>query len=284
MADRALRSIINDRTSGAGEIERRIHVFLMSALRIYRNRGTGELVDAIAQIRRRFNAMANIVKILDMVSDSVGKKDFDSIRENLASYRKVIEENRQSTIDTAAAKICRYNAIFTLSYSTAINRAISGAGQLDWQGGVNVAESRPRNEGTMLASDLARMGIPSVLAIDANIPELVKASKAIFLGADAVTPTYFVNKTGSAIAMEYAAKYHKPIYVVADISKYISDKKYKFIPDENPTKEIISGKLKNLTVLNNYFEKIIPQGKTQYICGGEIINPADVKNLLKRRL
>jgi len=284
LADRVLKSIINDRTSGAGEIERRIHVFLMSALRIYRNKSTGELVDAIAQIRRRFNAMANIVKILDMVADSLSKKDFDSIRENLASYRKKIEENRQLTIDTAAAKISRYDSIFTLSYSTAINRAISGAREQDWQGRVNVTESRPRNEGTMLATDLAMMGIPAILAVDANIPELVKSSKAVFLGADAVTPAYFVNKLGSAIAMEYAAKYHKPIFVVADISKYISDKKYKFIPDENPAKEILAGRLKNLTVLNNYFEKITPQGKTLYICGEEIINPADVKNLLKRRL
>jgi len=279
-----LKSIINDRTSGAGEIERRIHVFLMSALRINRNKSTGELIDAIAQIRRRFNAMANIVKILDMVADSVGKKEFNSTRENLAAYRKKIEENRQLTIDTAAAKIRRYETIFTLSYSSAVNRAISGAREGDWQGKVNVAESRPGNEGTMLASDLARMGTPAILAIDANIPELVKTSKAVFLGADAITPTYFVNKIGSAIAMEYAAKYHKPTFVVADISKYISDKKYRFIPDENPAKEIIAGKLKNLTVLNNYFEKITPQGKTQYICGEEIINPADVKNLLKRRL
>jgi translation initiation factor 2B subunit (eIF-2B alpha/beta/delta family) len=271
LADRALKSIINDRTSGAGEIENRIYVYLMSALRIFRDKPIGEFREALAQIK----------KLLERVEKSTGKNDFESIRENLAVYKKNIEFNRQLTINTAAGKICRYDVIFTLSNSSAVSRSISGAKERGWEGKLNMVESRPRNEGTILASDLARAGIPVNISVDANIPILVKNSKAVFLGADAVTPTYFVNKTGSAIVLEFAAKYRKPVFVVADTGKIISDRIYKFIPDENPAKEIISGKSKNLTIKNNYFEKIIPHGKIQYIIGDEIIIPLEVKNLLK---
>jgi hypothetical protein len=99
LADRALKSIINDRISGAGEIENRIYVYLMSALRIYRDKSIGEFRDALAQIKQRFNSMANIVKLLERVEKSTGKNDFESIRENLAVYKKNIEFNRQLTIN-----------------------------------------------------------------------------------------------------------------------------------------------------------------------------------------
>jgi translation initiation factor 2B subunit (eIF-2B alpha/beta/delta family) len=283
LADRTLKSIINDRTSGAGEIESRIYVYLMSALRIYRDKSSGEFNEAITRIKQRFNSMANIVKLLEKVEKSAGKSDFESIRENLAAYKKNIEENRQLTVETAADRICRFDVIFTLSNSSVISRSISGAKALGWEGRVNLVESRPRNEGAILASDLTRMGIPVTMSVDANIPDLVKNSKAVFLGADAVTPTCIVNKTGSAIVLEFAAKYRKPVFVVADIGKIISDRIYKFNPDENPAKEIISSKSRNLTIQNNYFEKIIPHGRIQYIIGDEIINTPEVKNLLKHR-
>jgi translation initiation factor 2B subunit (eIF-2B alpha/beta/delta family) len=255
----------------------------MSALRIYRNKPAGEFREAITRIKKRFHSMANIIQILEMVEKSAGKKGFELIREELASYKITIEDNRQLTCETAAARMCRFETIFTLSNSSAINRSISRAKELGWNGTLNIPESRPRNEGAILATDLARAGISVKLGVDANIPELIKSSRAVFLGADAVTPSYFVNKIGSAIAMEFAAKYRKPVFVVADKGKFASDRIYKFVPDENPPGEIISGKSKKMTVINNYFEKIIPVGKTRYICGDDIIDPAEVKNLLKRR-
>lgn len=227
--------------------------------------------------------MANIVNLLDKVEKSIGKIDFESIREILALHKKVIEENRQNTVETAASRISRFDSIFTLSNSSLIGRSITEAKGRGWRGKVNIAESRPRNEGTMLAADLSRIGIPVTVGVDAIIPDLVRNSRSIFLGADAVTPACFVNKIGSVIALEFAAKYNRPVFVVADSGKIISDRIYKFIPDENPIREIISSKSRNLTVRNNYFEKIIPFGRIQYISGNKIINPSEVKNLLKRR-
>jgi len=127
LADRVLRSILNDRTSGAAEIESRIYVYLMSALRIHRDKPAGEFSEAITRIKKRFHSMANIIRILEMVEKSAGKKEFESISEELASYKIAIEDNRQLTTETAASRMCRFDTIFTLSNSSAISRSISRA-------------------------------------------------------------------------------------------------------------------------------------------------------------
>jgi translation initiation factor 2B subunit (eIF-2B alpha/beta/delta family) len=283
LPDKDLKSIIDDRTSGAAEIEDKIYIYLMGALRIYGDLSDKRIRKAITQIKKRFFSMANILNLLDRLEKSYGEKGLENARENLAYYKKAIENNRLLTIATAAKKIIKYDSVFTLSNSSIVYKAIFNAKEGGWKGKVNIAESRPLNEGAILASDLARKAIPVTLGVDANIPDMIKNSNAVFLGADAVTQTYFVNKIGSVIALEFGSKYRKPIFVLADRGKFISNKIYRFVPDNNPPNEIMSRKMRNIEILNNYFEKIAPCGNFRYICGDEIIIPADVKNLLKRR-
>lgn len=207
---------------------------------------------------------------------------FETIRENLALYRKDIELNRRLTVETAAGQIRRYKSIFTLSSSSMISASIFEAMERGWRGEVRIIESRPKKEGAAFASKLAENGLKSILAVDTLIPEFVEKSGAVFLGADAVTPGYFVNKTGSEIAIEYADKYKKPVFVVFDRSKLISAKIYGYIPDKNPEEEITARKSKNLEIINPYFEKIIPRGRFNYICGDSIIEATKIKKLLNQ--
>ena len=153
-----------------------------------------------------------------------------------------------------------------------------------WNGRVFLAESRPRNEGAILAGALAKAGLPVTLSVDTLIPELIERSKAVFLGADAVTPSYFVNKIGSRIAVEFADRLGKPVYVAGDRGKLISNKDYEFVPDSNPSLEIVRLQDKRLRVENRYFEKIIPSGRFNYICGSRLYKPAEIKNILKRKI
>ncbi|UCE66639.1 MAG: hypothetical protein JSU85_01080 [Candidatus Zixiibacteriota bacterium] len=280
--DKRLHSIIEDRTSGAAVIEGGILGLFEKIIRIHKKHSPRHLRRAIVKIKKRFSAMANIMNLVIFTEKILEKKDVEYLSEAIKGYKENIEHERGLTVTRAARKIKSYDLIFTLSGSSLILKAIIEAGNLGWRGGVKIAESRPKNEGTILASDLARLGIPVTLGVDANMPDLIKNSNAIFLGADAVTQTYFVNKTGSGIALEFGSKYSKPVFIIADRSKFISNRTYRFIPDSNPPNEIISRKTRNLEILNNYFEKIAPRKKFRYICGNEIINPDEVKNLLKR--
>lgn len=283
MADKILKSIINDRTSGAAEIESKVHVYLMNSLRNHRNKSIHEITDAISRIRKRFSSMANILNLLEKLERSLANIGFENARESLALYKKIIEHDRNLTIETAARQICRYKSIFTLSNSSIISRSIFGAIERGWHGEIRIAESRPKKEGTVLAMKCAKDGVKAILGVDTLIPEFVEKSGAVFLGADAVTPGFFVNKIGSEIAVEYADKFKKPVYVAFDRSKMISGIIYKYVPDKNPENEITSRKSGKLEILNPYFEKIIPRGRFNYICGDSIIDPAEIKKMLNRR-
>ncbi|UCC78343.1 MAG: hypothetical protein JSW64_08625 [Candidatus Zixiibacteriota bacterium] len=281
--DKKLNSIIENRTSGAAEIEIRIIRLFVEIINSGQRDSPRYLRKAINKIKKRFSAMANILNLADFTVKLLRKKDLEYLSESLNGYRRNIEHNRRQTIIRAAYKIKSYGSIFTLSGSSLIIKAILEGKNLGWRGEVRIVESRPKNEGVGLAKKTAGSGIRTVLGVDAAMPDMIKNSGAVFLGADAVTQTYFVNKIGSDIAVEYAAKFRKPVYVVADGSKFIPNNIYKFIPDNNPDSEIIPRRMKNLEIMNNYFEKVIPRGKVHFIRADRIISAGDIKNLLKRR-
>jgi len=282
LIDKKLNFIIDDRTSGASVIESHLYELFEQAIKFYQDRSRKYFTISIPRIKKRFSMMANILNLTAVVEKFTDKYDPETVLKLLIAYKDDIENNRKLTVASVATKICRYSSIFTLSNSSAVFRAILTAKGRGWNGEVRIAESRPKNEGVLLASKLAKAGIRTILGVDATVPDMVKNSGAIFLGADAVTQTYFVNKIGSDIAMEYGMKYRKPVFVGADRGKFISNRIYRFVPDDNPSNEITSRKMRNLAILNNYFEKITPRGKVRYICGDGIISASEVKNLLKR--
>ena len=228
--------------------------------------------------------MANIHALLNYVEYFSEYRDSNRAIKSLKDYRRQISEEREKTVLTAAGKIARCKLIFTLSNSGIIRKSILAASKTGWKGEVLIVESRPKKEGAILASILAKAGIPVTLAVDSVMPDLIFRSGAVFLGADAVTQTYFVNKIGSKIAVDYSYEYDKAVFIAVDKSKIISNREYHFSPDQNPTSEITSSRKKRLRVENSYFERISPLGRFNYICGDRLIPPSDVKNVLNRKI
>jgi translation initiation factor 2B subunit (eIF-2B alpha/beta/delta family) len=278
-----LKAILENRADGASSIADAIFDLFNSIIQNSGGRHIAQMKRAIRLIRGRFSQMANIVTLLNFAERSMVALVPDDLIIALTEFRRGIDENRKSTIVTTAAILSGYKMIFTISNSTIVRKAAISARKIGWNGAVKIIESRPGNEGTILAETLAKAGISTMLAVDTVLPELIKGSDAVFLGADAVTQTYFVNKIGSRMAIDYARRYDKPVFVAADIGKFISNRKYRFAPDDNPTTEITGSKRKRLEIVNSYFEKVKPAGRFQYICGRQLFSPAGVKNILKHQ-
>jgi len=240
------------------------------------------ILSSVESIRDRFPLMANIVSLAVFVSQNIKRSDSEKLAARISEYRKEIVLDRLETIKKASENILEFEAILTLSNSTSVREAILKAKASGWEGMVLLTESRPQNEGIVLAGELAKAGINVNLAVDACMPDLLDRSEAIFLGADCVTPTFFVNKVGTAIAVEFAKKARKPVYVVADKAKIISDRDFRFIPDDNPPAEIAKSKLPNFVIVNHYFERVKPSGDLRFISGRQAYSPGEVKNILKR--
>jgi translation initiation factor 2B subunit (eIF-2B alpha/beta/delta family) len=278
--EKRLRSIVGDRTSGAAEIEEK-------TLRLFEDiikgghKNSRNLRHAVKRIEKRFSSMANILNLTIAINRLFEYEEFGRISGSLEKYTQDIEQNRNKTVARAARRMKSYGSVFTLSGSSMVLRAVLKAGNLGWKGDIRLVESRPKNEGVEFAKTTAKAGFKTVLGVDVQMPDMIRDSGAVFLGADAVTEYYFINKIGSDIAVEYADKYGKTVCIVADRSKFITNKIYKFIPDQNPESEIISKKIKNLEIINNYFEKIIPRGKVHFISGDRVIPATEIKKTIE---
>lgn len=86
---------------------------------------------------------------------------------------------------------------------------------------VSCSESRPALEGRRFASRLAAAGVPVTLFSDAAIAHALAAADAVVLGADAVGPEWFINKTGSRMLAAAAVQQGVPVYLAATRDKFV---------------------------------------------------------------
>jgi translation initiation factor 2B subunit (eIF-2B alpha/beta/delta family) len=84
---------------------------------------------------------------------------------------------------------------------------------------VIVCESRPLNEGIVMAQRLAAAGVDVTLITDAQASVFIEESDLVLLGADAVTPAGVVNKVGSKLLALAAKAAGVPVVAVTDSLK-----------------------------------------------------------------
>ena len=84
------------------------------------------------------------------------------------------------------------------------------------------SEGRPALEGRRLASRLAASGTPVTCFSDAAIGHALASADAVLVGADAVAPEWFLNKSGTRMLAAAANQQGVPVYVVATRDKFVS--------------------------------------------------------------
>ena len=155
-------------------------------------------------------AMAPLVALVRDILDAVeGAADAagarDAARSAADAFRAGLETRAQVVAARAAAVLPSEGAILTLSSSSTVRGALlHGAGRRT--GRVVVLESRPMQEGHLLAAALGKAGIPVTVAVDAAVATLVPRCAMVLLGADSVGDLGVVNKVGSLAAAEAARR------------------------------------------------------------------------------
>jgi ribose 1,5-bisphosphate isomerase len=120
---------------------------------------------------------------------------------------------------------------------------------------VSCAEGHPGLEGRRMAERLAAEGIPVAHYADAALGQAVDGADAVIVGADAVSPDWFLNKSGTRMLAAAAAQQGVPVYVCATREKFVSRAigARIGIRDESPS-EIWPAPPARITVRNRYFE------------------------------
>lgn len=120
---------------------------------------------------------------------------------------------------------------------------------------VSCSESRPALEGRRLAERLAAGGVPVTCFSDAAIAHALAAADAVVVGADAIGPEWFLNKTGTRMLAAAAAQQGVPVYVAATREKFVSHAVgTRLAIREGAPAEIWAAPPRGIDVRNPYFE------------------------------
>jgi ribose 1,5-bisphosphate isomerase len=122
---------------------------------------------------------------------------------------------------------------------------------------VSCAEARPRLEGRAMAIRLADGGVSIELHTDAGISRAVPGADALIVGADAIGPSSFINKVGTAALCALAGSTGVPVYVLAGREKILDASEFNSLSlKEADAAEVWAGTHPGVLVCNSYFEAI----------------------------
>ena len=142
----------------------------------------------------------------------------------------------------------------TLSASSAVRAAIDAV-RARRPVEVWCSESRPALEGRAFAASLAEAGVLVTCLTDSGLGGALPHVEAVLVGADAVAPDRFLNKSGTHMLAAAAAHRGLPVYVLATRDKFVSAPVAATlrIRDADPA-EVWDQAPGGVTVRNTYFE------------------------------
>lgn len=160
------------------------------------------------------------------------------------------------------AIIPKRGRIYTHCHSSTVTRALLDVAKRGYGIAVHQTETRPRYQGRITATELARAKVPVSHYVDSAMRLALKQSDIALLGADAITADgKVVNKVGSELAAETAFRYGIPLYICTN--------SWKFDPatvhglrepiEERAATEVWEKAPKGVTVMNPAFERIHPR-------------------------
>jgi translation initiation factor 2B subunit (eIF-2B alpha/beta/delta family) len=248
-----LKSLMADNVHGASHICRNLINLFMNAANELKKSDYRKLVGLMSGW---YPPMGNVLNVKAEIEAS----------ENGPAEHLVVDLNRVlgdlefalgQTVKNAAALILKYDSIVTISNSGTIAECIKYAGNLGWKGTLYVGESRPALEGRNLVESLTKShrGYKIIFGSDNEIMSRVPTAGAVFVGADLVSDSYFINKTGTAAMAALISDFRK-MFVVADLSKYYKIP-VKYIKIENhPACELWPKHPQKVDIVNRYFETV----------------------------
>ncbi len=196
---RELERIARDDVSGATDLTLRAADLLLRALAAGR---AGPVIEGLPAAKPMMAPLLNLA-CLAQGEPTTATARVQAFRDSLAgapsgAAREAVRHLERSgtgpwTVLTLSASRVVEETLLALAHSGAVTSVV-------------VAESRPRLEGATLARRLAALGGPRVaVTYDAALPGLCMPKSLVILGADAVLPDAFVNKSGS-LALCMAAR------------------------------------------------------------------------------
>jgi len=259
-----LNKIISDHQSGSAEIAR----VALQALASYSQRS--ELTDPVAyrkdltsfavQLQQTRPSMAILVNIVDVWLEEINQNAHSSLKTlKQVALSKVNDLMVQSTQanERIAQHVCGLiednRVILTHSISSTISACFTELAKKK----INaiITESRPGNEGLVVADKLSKLGIETQYITDAQLGLFMSKADVVLVGVDSILADgSVVNKAGTYLAALAAYDAGVPFYVCAESFKQSSKSCATIHLEEMDSGELNLPELPHIVARNIYFD------------------------------
>ena len=234
-----------DRESGASEILREALAILGDALA-----AGADVADVAHEVCRAQPSMGSIWNAADAAR--AGQEAFTRFAQRVGRAPAAIARFARGLF--AADREAGPLRLVTLSYSRTVLDVLISLSQVR-ELRVACGEGRPALEGRTLATRLAASGVAVTLFSDGAMGHALGEADAVLVGADAVAPDFFVNKSGTRMLAAAAGLQGIPVYVVAGRDKFVSrDMVTRMEMREGAPAEVWPDPPAAVVVRNPYFE------------------------------
>lgn len=242
-----IHNILNDKTSGSNDL-----LFRINELMLHNYSDKTALKFIIRKFQKAFPTFIGIQNYLFNLEETLRRKDpVEKFFQDFMTKEKIVYD---SILKNVLPYLKKHKIILTISNSKTVLEILTRLNSKN-KIFIFVCESRPNNEGRILAEKLASQKIKTQLITEAQTATYLGKSDCVLIGSDSILNNGdVVNKIGSLQLAILCKHFDKPFYVIADKLKFTSKKK--FVQLEKSNKEIWGVSSRRIKIENFYFERI----------------------------
>jgi translation initiation factor eIF-2B subunit delta len=259
--------IANDNRSGSSELSKRAAVALLDLLDDMDESDSSpvsslispllqfakQLLKAQPQMATLFN-LVNKALLISSTQETFGKGKA-SVEKFVYSYLAAVVSGSENITQQILPLFSGKPVVLLHSYSGTVAKVLISAKQQGISFEVLCTESRPVMEGRRTASVLSAAGIPVTFIVDAAIWLAMNKVTIAIVGADAITMDGIINKIGTTLITFAARETARPVYVMADTTKFLPASYSLPIEGMHPSTEIWPDVPEKISISNHYFEQ-----------------------------
>jgi len=259
-----LKELTEDRQHGASELARQALEILAESSETATNQDFAQwqqlLLNRSSVLKNCRPSMAPVHNLLSTWEEQLQSKaetDLIPARQAAATLaRELIEESRQAVTATVSETIAMIHppcTIITHSLSSTVSAILRSLRNTEVE--IIVTESRPLNEGHLLARQLCEWGIACRLITDAQLGLFAAKADLALVGADSLLADgTLINKSGTYLLALAARAAGIPFYVAAESFKRHAHEVPAVLEEMSPA-ELGAPQLPGLQISNIYFDR-----------------------------
>ena len=271
-----LAKLSDDNTSGSEELLSRALDYLRAIVEDPELEGE-KFEKALSRlpetIQDNFAEIAPLATLAERIREISG----DNLKGKVAEIEEELRGKRSEQVKSIASigesLIGENVTVSTISRSGTVLELLARARAAGRDFHVIASVGEPAREGLLMAKDLAEKGIEVTLVPDSAAGFAAAHSGIVFVGADAVTPEFFVNKIGTLPLALAASHSGVPFYVCSRLAKFYPREKLPSAVKVISARELGASDAELISSGAPLFERIPNSLVTGIVTEGGIVKP-----------